>query len=228
MTVKDFDFAGNKDGLLLAGTSNCTLANMSLGNNRLYVTSGNVTVLWHWGGLVLFESNNNTIEDCMIRDSSYGVCLYYSDWNLFLHDSFAGNDRDVASDYYWLYGNYSSGYFSSNFWDDDHPSSGNYWSDYNGTDSNGDGIGDTPYIIDANNTDHYPLMSPYSYWTNPALYDLNRDMKVDMKDVALAAACFGSRAGDPKWNSRADVTGDGILDIRDLVAVARSFGERYS
>jgi len=56
---------------------------------------------------------------------------------------------------------------STNVWDDDYPSGGSYWSDYNGVDvKNGpnqdqpssDGIGDTPYVIDANNQDRYPLM----------------------------------------------------------------------
>ena len=36
----------------------------------------------------------------------------------------------------------------------------NYWSDYNCTDSDGDDIGNTPYIIDENTQDNYPLMNP--------------------------------------------------------------------
>jgi parallel beta-helix repeat protein len=48
-----------------------------------------------------------------------------------------------------------------NAWDDGFPSGGNYWSDYNGTDSDQDGIGDTAYVIDANNTDNYPLMGMF-------------------------------------------------------------------
>jgi nitrous oxidase accessory protein len=38
---------------------------------------------------------------------------------------------------------------------------GNYWSDYNGTESDGNGVGDTPYIINENNQDNYPLMETY-------------------------------------------------------------------
>ncbi|GAH00470.1 unnamed protein product, partial [marine sediment metagenome] len=34
----------------------------------------------------------------------------------------------------------------------------NYWSKYDGTDNNGDGIGDTPHIFFENYQDHNPLM----------------------------------------------------------------------
>ena len=36
----------------------------------------------------------------------------------------------------------------------------NYWSNYDGKDANGDGVGDSPYNIDANNQDNHPLMKP--------------------------------------------------------------------
>jgi parallel beta-helix repeat protein len=41
----------------------------------------------------------------------------------------------------------------------DNSTIGNYWDDYSGLDDNDDGIGDTPYIIDENNKDNYPLMN---------------------------------------------------------------------
>jgi hypothetical protein len=62
---------------------------------------------------------------------------------------------------------------------------------------------------------------------------VDRDKKVDMMDVASAASHLGSRAGDPGWNPRADVAGlahyvpDGVVDVRDLVAIAKNFGKHY-
>ena len=43
----------------------------------------------------------------------------------------------------------------------DNGSQGNYWSSYSGTDINGDGIADAPFLIDTGNIDNYPLMVPY-------------------------------------------------------------------
>ncbi|MDD3111869.1 MAG: lectin like domain-containing protein [Methanofollis liminatans] len=42
---------------------------------------------------------------------------------------------------------------------------GNHWSAYGGTDANGDGIGDTPFVIAADETDRYPLMEQFEAYS---------------------------------------------------------------
>jgi parallel beta-helix repeat protein len=58
----------------------------------------------------------------------------------------------------------------SNYWDDQ--GVGNYWDDYTGNDKDGNGIGDTPYIIEqvfwGKNKDNYPLMGPYTGFDSDA------------------------------------------------------------
>ena len=46
----------------------------------------------------------------------------------------------------------------TNFWDDGNE--GNYWSDYNSHDNDGNRIGDNPYSTNMDNQDNYPLMEP--------------------------------------------------------------------
>jgi len=75
--------------------------------------------------------------------------------NTFYHNNFI-NKYDNYSNY--VYTSVLIG--AATFWDNGRE--GNYWDDYNGTDSNRDGIGDTPYVINGENIDNYPLMEPYN------------------------------------------------------------------
>ncbi|MGB9778733.1 MAG: NosD domain-containing protein [Candidatus Bathyarchaeales archaeon] len=125
-------------------------------NNRIV---GNHLALNTRDGIVLFGSNFNTImENEIIRNQWDGIALWYSNSNKIYHNNLLENGKQAGS--------YSG---SINTWDDDYPSGGNYWSDYNGTDlfrgpnqneTGSDGIGDTPYVIDEYNRDRYPLMEP--------------------------------------------------------------------
>ena len=51
---------------------------------------------------------------------------------------------------------------------------GNYYDDYSGNDSNGDGIGDTAYTA-GSGTDQYPLVAPYSNYVEEQNYSVPED-----------------------------------------------------
>jgi len=103
-------------------------------------------------GIRLQNSDWNTVTRNTIKNSGAGISIYIANNNFVQNNNFVDNIMEVAADEWyarqWGYG------YSLNSWKE------NYWSDYNGTDNDGDGIGDTPYIINEVNQDNYPLMEP--------------------------------------------------------------------
>jgi parallel beta-helix repeat protein len=111
-----------------------------------------------WHGIRVTTSNHNIICENEISYNQVPIHIWNSVNNSIYHNNFRYNTNRVAC------------YSSTNYWDNGYPSGGNYWSDYTGTDYNqgsgqnisgSDGIGDTRYSIDVNNTDHYPLMGVF-------------------------------------------------------------------
>jgi parallel beta-helix repeat protein len=100
-------------------------------------------------GFYLDGSNFDTLSGNRITANSYGIMLSDSAGTIIYNNNFIDNSVQTSVE-------------SSNcLWDDGFPLGGNYWSDYNGTDADGDSIGDTPYVIDENNQDNCPLMEPF-------------------------------------------------------------------
>jgi hypothetical protein len=50
--------------------------------------------------------------------------------------------------------------------------------------------------------------------------DINGDGEINLPDIVLAAMAFGSSPEHPRWDPVADLNKDGVVDIRDLVAIA--------
>jgi len=110
------------------------------------------TFLWNnISSCSIVSSSNNSFSGNYIRGDGYH------------HDSYR---LDISN--------------STNSWNATYPSGGNYWGatffgpNYPGVDlkngpnqdqPGGDGFGDTPYILNADNIDHYPLMRPTYYFT---------------------------------------------------------------
>lgn len=107
------------------------------------VITGNI-IINTMDGLSLLFSHNNTIISNTIKDNEMGLFLGDSNSNTVYYNNLINNIEQAVT------------MGSQNTWDNG--VEGNYWSDYKGEDPNGDGIGDTPYVIDENNRDNYPLM----------------------------------------------------------------------
>jgi parallel beta-helix repeat protein len=155
---------------------NCNLSNASIGvglwnTHNTSILRNNIAANRNYG-VHLFGSSNNSIFANNITNNSFAIDLCESNTNKIFENNIIANFRGVwlesGADNLFYHNNFVDNQqqcvifgYESGIWDDGYPSGGNYWSDYVGVDSNGDGIGDTPYTIDAKNRDRYPLMDTY-------------------------------------------------------------------
>jgi parallel beta-helix repeat protein len=169
ITFENLTFRKNWQGMLFAYTTNSTIKNVTATNNMDGIwllecsgcsLHGNNISDNNWGGIALVNSSRCSVH-CNNANNNveYGIFLSQSSDNMFYHNNFIDNRRQA-----WLYG------VNSNTWDGSYKCGGNYWSDYVGVDekigsyqdeTGNDGIGDTPYVIDSDNKDCYPLMKPW-------------------------------------------------------------------
>ncbi len=105
------------------------------------------------------SSNNNVVGNAIIANRAGGIMLFYTynppfSNNRIYHNDFANSPEVVYTAHEFL----PPLPAPPVIWDNG--SEGNYWNQYHGSDNNADGIGDTPYRINANFTDRFPLMKP--------------------------------------------------------------------
>ena len=205
VTVKNIRVVGFEYGIILDGSINCgvsqsTLESNGFGGILVYrstgaILEGNTIVKNGDSGVqiertsgITFIGNDinanrvgvwaNEAENCTFFGNSisnnefYGVMLTqtaFSAGNLFYANNLVNNFQQVST----------SGHV--NAWDNG--THGNYWSDADLFDSNGDGISENPYGIDENNTDLRPLMVQFKIPEFPAtpiqpLFDLSKILTV--------------------------------------------------
>lgn len=178
--------------------------NMRLYSSNANIIRGNAIVSSLFAGIQLYSnsSRNHIINNGFSANDWYGIWLDYSASNVIHHNNFVNNKLSQ------VYGNS----LKANSWNNN-ASEGNYWSDYEGNDTNTDGIGDTnlPHF----GLDNYPLMVPWG--------DLNDDNAISEADLNLAATFFGTYTTQTDYNPRIDLNGDNIIDIFDLVIISVNF-----
>jgi len=157
-SLTDQNYKGNEGIALFVNCSN----NVIFGNN--------ITGFVNQAIRIVFSGSNNTVYGNYMANNQFAIAL--GGLGNTVNNTFYGNTFTADSCKVQINDVYGT------FWDNG--TIGNYWGDYNGTDSNGDGIGDAQYTVNGfkwdtdidgfvsfvSGQDNYPLMAPYDIENN--------------------------------------------------------------
>jgi len=135
-------------GIELNSSSHITLLNNE-------ISEADMSMFWPASAIYIkYETSNINIIGNDITNNKWGIihCIEESTNLVIHHNNFVENYKKDVS----ILPEFSA------TWDD--CKEGNYWSTYNGEDSDGDGIGDAPCVIDGNNQDNYPFIAPITFF----------------------------------------------------------------
>ena len=157
-----------------------------------------------------------------LQDEAYSVAVDSEDNVLVTGWSFDGTVRDLTTIQYDKDGN--------QLWTTSHEGSPTYGSlvelrGYGVAVDSVDNIivtGAIYYIIPQKLSDFMTIK--YQLRT-PLNTDLNNDGTVNILDIAIVTAAFGTRPGDERWNETADLDNNELIDILDVARVARDYGK---
>ena len=171
--------SSNYNTILGNDMTNCD-EGLSLRSSSSFGSIVGNTIEGNFQGLENIDSSNDTIANNIISDSGwFNFRLSGCTGNLVYENSITGNSISI-----WLASSSNNSFYhnfignmdvtlvppNSNTWDDGYPSGGNYWAGINATDrfsgpyqnvTGSDGIYDSPVVLDANDTDFYPLAGPF-------------------------------------------------------------------